>query len=231
MSQNFNARRSTNAYKYASVTVPIDDIELDGDLCIPRGARGIVVFAHGSGSSRFSPRSHFVADMLREHTVGSLLIDLLTPQEESIDERTHELRLDVDLLAKRLEKIGEWVLDQPEMHTLKLGYFGASTGSAAALIAAAAQPDLVQAVVSRGGRPDLAISVLSKVKAPTLLIVGGKDLQVVAWNKQAIKILNDDSRLEIIPHATHLFDEAGALEAVAQMAAEWFRRHFIITPK
>lgn len=218
--------QSTVIRDSAPVAVPVGDIVLMGDLCVPRSARGVVVFAHGSGSSRFSPRNRYVADVLREHEIGTLLIDLLTPEEGLTDEQTRELRFNISLLAQRLEKIGDWVLTQPSSYSGKLGYFGASTGGAAALIAAAVQKDKVAAVVSRGGRPDLAMEILPEVEAPALLIVGERDPQVLAWNKQALKLLNDQSRLEIIPRATHLFEEPGALEDVAYLVASWFERHF-----
>ncbi|HUY68272.1 MAG TPA: alpha/beta hydrolase [Alphaproteobacteria bacterium] len=214
--------QSTIKSETLPVNVPVDGVDLAGDLCVPPNAKGIVVFAHGSGSSRFSPRNRFVAEVLHEHAVGTLLIDLLTPEEERIDEQTRELRFDIPLLAGRLEKIGAWVLARPRLRDLKLGYFGASTGGAAALIAAAAQPDKMAAVVSRGGRPDLADEFLPQVQAPTLLIVGGHDPQVLEWNKEALALLNKRSRLEIVPRATHLFEEPGALETVAQLAANWF---------
>ena len=210
----------------APVMVTVDNIVLAGDLCVPPEAKGIVIFAHGSGSSRFSPRNRFVAKVMQEHMIGTLLIDLLTAKEEQLDEQTRELRFDIALLAQRLEQIGTWVLKQPKLRDMKLGYFGASTGGAAALIAAAAQLDHVAAVVSRGGRPDLAMEILPEVEAPALLIVGGHDPQVLEWNKQALRLLNDRSRLEIVPRATHLFEEPGALETVAQLAAEWFERQF-----
>lgn len=218
--------QSTVTHDFAPVMVPVDGMMLAGDLRVPRRAKGIVVFAHGSGSSRFSPRNRFVADVLNEHGAGTLLIDLLTPDEEQIDEQTRELRFNIPLLAQRLEKIGAWILERTGPPALKLGYFGASTGGAAALIAAAAEPDRVAAVVSRGGRPDLAAAILPDVKAPALLIVGERDPQVLEWNRQALGLLNKNARLEIVPRATHLFEEPGCLEAVAQLAAAWFSKHF-----
>lgn len=218
--------QSAALYRTTPVSIPFDHIELAGDLYLPPRAKGIVVFAHGSGSSRFSPRNRFVAEILRDESIGSLLIDLLTPEEGLIDERTRALRFNIPLLAQRLEKIGGWVLEQVDLRDVKLGYFGASTGGAAALIAAAARPDKVAAVISRGGRPDLAAEFLPAVRAPVLLIVGERDPQVMELNREALKSLNDRSRLQIIPRATHLFEEPGALEAVAQLAAEWFEEHF-----
>lgn len=208
-----------------TVTVPINGISLDGDLVIPPAAKGIVVFAHGSGSSRFSTRNRFVAGVLNDHAIGTLLIDLLTHDEEIIDEQTLELRFNIPLLAQRLAKVGGWIMDQFE-NQIKLGYFGASTGGAAALIAAAENPTPVAAIVSRGGRPDLAADFLAKVRAPTLLIVGGLDDQVITWNREALAALNPQSKLEIVPAATHLFEEAGTLEQVAEKAALWFERYF-----
>ncbi len=206
------------------VAVPVDSIALKGELFVPPHAKGLVIFAHGSGSSRHSPRNHYVADVMHEHEVGTLLIDLLTSEEEEIDRHTHRIRFDIPLLADRLTDIGEWVVRT--MKDMKIGYFGASTGGAAALIAASRQPDKVAAVVSRGGRPDLAMDILPQVEAPTLLIVGEHDPQVLVWNKQALEKLNARSRLDIIPRATHLFEEPGALEDVAQLAAAWFQKHF-----
>ena len=218
-------RQQTTVSKSTPVAVPIDGIALVGNLCIPPHAKGMVIFAHGSGSGRLSSRNRYVAEVLNEHNVGTLLIDLLTSHEEQIDRLTRHLRFDITMLAGRLSIIGEWVIKQPALHRLHIGYFGASTGGAAALIAAAQQPNKVVAVVSRGGRPDLAMDALPQVKAPTLLIVGEHDPQVLAWNKQALQQLNDKSRLDIIPRATHLFEEPGTLEDVAQLAASWFAKH------
>lgn len=215
---------TTGRRTVSPVAVPVDSIALHGELFVPAHAKGLVIFAHGSGSSRHSPRNRYVADVLHEHEVGTLLIDLLTAEEEEIDSETRRIRFDIPLLAGRLVDIGEWA--SRTLSSLKLGYFGASTGGAAALIAASRHPDKVAAVVSRGGRPDLAMDHLSKVKAPTLLIVGERDPMVLAWNKQALEKLNKHSRLDIIPRATHLFEEPGALEDVAQLAAQWFEGHF-----
>jgi pimeloyl-ACP methyl ester carboxylesterase len=195
------------------VTIPAGDVELAEDLTIPQGARAIVLFVHGSGSSRRSPRNQFVARQLAASGLATLLFDLLTPAEEEQDRRTAELRFDVLL--------------QPETQGLRMGYFGASTGAAAALIAAAARPELVGAIVSRGGRPDLAFGALDHVEAPTLLIVGGEDREVIELNRLAFAQLRCEKRLEIIPGATHLFEEPGALEAVARLASTWFR-HFLV---
>jgi putative phosphoribosyl transferase len=201
---------------------------MEGDLAIPMGARGVVVFAHGSGSSRHSPRNRYVARLLNGANLATLLFDLLTPAEEAVDRRTAQLRFDVPLLAARLLDATDWLLQQPDTRHLPIGYFGASTGAAAALVAAAERPDAVRAVVSRGGRPDLAGSVLPRVRAATLLIVGGEDVKVIELNQQAFEQLRCEKRLVIIPGATHLFEEPGALDEVARLAREWLERY--LTP-
>jgi pimeloyl-ACP methyl ester carboxylesterase len=184
------------------------------------------LFAHGSGSSRFSPRNRFVAAALNEGGLGTLLFDLLTAQEERLDAATAELRFDIDLLAQRLIAATDWVLDRGALQSLSLGYFGSSTGAAAALIAAGRRPDAVRAIVSRGGRPDLAGSDLSFVRAPTLLIVGGSDHGVIELNESAIvELRNCEAELRVVPGATHLFEEPGALDQVAALARDWFVRH------
>jgi dienelactone hydrolase len=208
------------------LTIAAGDVKLAGDLTVPREARGLILFAHGSGSSRNSPRNQFVARQLVESGLATLLFDLLTPAEEEQDRWTGELRFDVLLLAHRLALATRYVLSQPETGSLRVGYFGASTGAAAALIAAAALPQVVGAIVSRGGRPDLASDALEHVVAPTLLIVGGEDREVIELNRQAYDRLRCEKRLEIIPGATHLFEDPGALETVARLAAAWFR-HFL----
>jgi putative phosphoribosyl transferase len=208
-----------------SLAIPTGGRELRGDLRLPRAARGVVVFAHGSGSSRFSPRNRFVAEVLAGAGFGTLLMDLLTRDEEAIDEQTAHLRFDIELLAGRLVAATEWLSQQPQTQTLPIGYFGASTGAAAALVAAAELAGLVRAIVSRGGRPDLAGSALARVRAPTLLIVGGRDKPVIALNRAAYDQLRVEKRLEIVPGATHLFEEPGALEQVARLASEWFARY------
>jgi len=210
-----------------TMTIPAREVELAGDLTVPESAQGIVLFAHGSGSSRKSPRNQFVARQLVEAGLATLLFDLLTPEEERRDRWTGELRFDVLLLARRLALATRSVSDQRETQSLRIGYFGASTGAAAALIAAATLPRLVGAVVSRGGRPDLASDALEQVLAPTLLIVGGEDREVIELNRQAYARLDCEKRLEVIPGATHLFEEPGALEAVARLATAWFRRHLV----
>jgi putative phosphoribosyl transferase len=196
---------------------------LEGTLALPRGARGIVLFAHGSGSSRRSPRNRYVAGVLNGRGLATLLFDLLTPAEES--GLAGDQRFNIDLLAGRLLRATEWVRSSPEAQGLAIGYFGASTGAAAALVAAADWPDVIDAVVSRGGRPDLAGDALPRVKAPTLLIVGGDDHDVLALNRAARRRLRAEAELVVVPGATHLFEEAGALEKVADLAAGWFIRH------
>ncbi len=208
-----------------SVRVAAGPVMLEGDLAVPPGARGIVLFAHGSGSSRFSPRNRAVAAALREAGLATLLIDLLTSQEEALDAYTAQYRFDIRLLADRLGHATVWLGQEPTTRGLPLGYFGASTGAAAALIAAAEHPDVVRAVVSRGGRPDLAGPYLSRVQAPTLLIVGGNDVPVIELNRQAAAQLRAEHQLVIVPGATHLFEEPGALEEVARLARDWFLRY------
>jgi dienelactone hydrolase len=200
-------------------------VPLDGDLSVPANARGIVLFAHGSGSSRFSPRNQYVAEQLRQAGIGTLLMDLLSPQEEAVDDYTAELRFNIPLLAERLELATAWLHKREDTSTFDLGYFGASTGAAAALIAAADLPELIRAVVSRGGRPDLAGDALSRVKAPTLLIVGGNDVPVIGMNREAFVKIPAEKKLEIVPGATHLFEEPGALEEVSRLARDWFGRY------
>ena len=208
-----------------SVSIPVNGAKLQGNLNVPPGARGLVLFAHGSGSSRRSPRNRYVASVLREGGLATLLMDLLTAEEEAIDLRTRQLRFDIDLLAERLVAATDWLRLNPDTRDLKLGYFGASTGAGAALVAAARRPDVIGAVVSRGGRPDLAGEALSAVRAPTLLIVGGDDLPVIGMNRQALSALRFEKELEIVPGATHLFEEPGTLEQVAHSARAWFERH------
>ena len=202
-------------------------VTLEGNLSLPKGARGIVLFAHGSGSSRQSPRNRQVARLLNEAKLATLLVDLLTPAEEAIDRQTAHLRFDIGLLAERLLGATDWLAQHPDTRALRIGYFGASTGAAAALVAAASRPSLVGAVVSRGGRPDLAGPALARVRAPTLLIVGGNDFPVIEMNRAALAQLRCEKRLVIVPGATHLFEEPGALLEVARLAREWFDRHLI----
>jgi pimeloyl-ACP methyl ester carboxylesterase len=204
--------------------IPSGQIILEGELLVPVGASGVVLFAHGSGSSRHSPRNQFVARTIREAGVGTLLFDLLTQEEETIDIRTRHLRFDIGLLAERLVDATNWIKRGTDTSHLKVGYFGSSTGGAAALVAAAVVGEDIGAVVSRGGRPDLAGDALPKVKSPTLLIVGGLDYPVIRMNEEAYRQLRCEKELKIIPGATHLFEEPGTLEEVARLAAEWFQR-------
>ena len=207
------------------VHLPAGPVTLEGNLVVPPDAKGIVVFAHGSGSSRFSPRNRFVARVLQEGGLATFLFDLLTAEEERIDRVTRQLRFDIPLLAKRLVAVARWCAQQPAIGELGLGLFGSSTGAAAALIAAAELPELVRAVVSRGGRPDLAGPALPKVKAPTLLIVGGRDTPVIELNEQAMAWMRAPVELVIVPGASHLFEEPGTLEEVANLARDWFLRY------
>jgi putative phosphoribosyl transferase len=200
-------------------------VTLEGTLAIPADARGVVLFAHGSGSSRHSPRNRFVAEALREGGLATLLVDLLTAEEEAVDARTRHLRFDIGLLAERLVGGIDWLGEQAQTRDLSVGLFGASTGGGAALVAAAERPERVGAVVSRGGRPDLAGDALPLVRAPTLLIVGEWDEPVIDLNERARDHMRTEVRLEIVPRATHLFEEPGALEEVARLARAWFVRH------
>lgn len=202
-----------------------DNITLEGNLEVPDNPQGVVLFAHGSGSSRHSPRNQFVGRVLQDAGFATLLIDLLTPQEEDEDRFTGHLRFDIDLLSQRVVGATNWLGVNPVTQNLKIGYFGASTGAAAALVAAAEHPLAVGAVVSRGGRPDLARTYLTKVLTPTLLIVGLKDTQVLELNRMALSLLRGEKQIEIVPGATHLFEEPGALEKVAQLASDWFKRY------
>jgi dienelactone hydrolase len=211
--------------KTAAVQVNADGVQLDGDLSVPEGARGVVLFAHGSGSSRRSPRNRLVAAALQRAGLATLLFDLLTPEEEEEERVSHHLRFDIERLAERLLGAGDWVHRQPDTTALAQGYFGASTGAAASLVAAAARPERVGAVVSRGGRPDLAGDALARVRAPTLLIVGGEDGAVIGLNRQAAHRMGAENRTIIIPGAGHLFEEPGTLEQVAELAATWFNAY------
>ena len=214
-----------NSSKEKSVRIGVGTVTLEGDLTLPQDAEGVVLFAHGSGSSRLSPRNRYVAKELNRVGLATLLMDLLTQKEEEIDTLTGQLRFDIEFLANRLIGVTKWLNENPATKKLVVGYFGASTGAAAALIAAAKLPDDVHAVVSRGGRPDLAMQYLSRVKAPTLLIVGGNDEIVVKLNDEAMKHLQTEKRLEIVTGASHLFEESGALEEVSKLASEWFRHY------
>jgi putative phosphoribosyl transferase len=208
-----------------SIAIEVPSASLEGSLCIPEGSKGIVIFAHGSGSSRLSPRNVYVSQVLQGRGTGTLLFDLLTQEEERIDDRTGRLRFDIGFLAKRLIEVTDWLVKYLK-GSWKLGYFGASTGAAAAIAAAAQRPRLISAVVSRGGRPDLADEALPRLRAPILLLVGGADRAVIEMNSEAEKKINAEKSLVIIPGATHLFDEPGTLEEVARLAADWFTRHF-----
>ena len=207
------------------VYIDAGPVRLEGNLTIPRAAEGVVLFAHGSGSSRHSPRNRYVAQVLVDAGLGTLLMDLLTPEEEAVDMYMAQLRFDIDLLAGRVVAATDWLSANPATSDLSIGYFGASTGAAAALAAAAERPDEVGAVVSRGGRPDLAGPVLDRVKAPTLFIVGGNDAPVIGMNQEALELLRVEKEMKIVPGATHLFEEPGALEQVARLAADWFTRY------
>lgn len=205
--------------------IPVPGAVLAADLSLPDAAKGLVLFAHGSGSSRFSPRNRRVAEQLNRAGLATVLADLLTPDEEADDERTGALRFDIVMLAERLVAASDWLAHEPQTARLALGHFGASTGAGAALAAAALRPDTIRAVVSRGGRPDLAGPALAQVRAPTLLIVGADDEPVIALNQQALAQLKGEKQLSIVPHASHLFEEAGALDTVAVLARDWFLRH------
>jgi putative phosphoribosyl transferase len=207
------------------VRIPVNSDLIEGNLVVPSGSKGVVLFAHGSGSSRFSPRNQYVAEVLNKVDLATLLIDLLTQEEEEVDMRTRHFRFDINLLAERLISVAEWLKKNPRTHQLSLSIFGSSTGAAAALIAAAKLPGDVAAVVSRGGRPDLAMDYLKEVKAPTLFIVGGRDTVVLDLNKKAMMQLSAEKKLEIVPGASHLFEEPGKLEEVAKLATAWFLEH------
>jgi putative phosphoribosyl transferase len=213
------------------VRVTIGPVALDGVLRVPEKARAVVLFAHGSGSGRHSPRNRYVAGLLNEAEIATLLVDLLTADEEAIDARTGHLRFDIELLAQRLVGATDWLTQRPDTRHLAIGYFGASTGAAAALVAATQRSDVIGAIVSRGGRPDLAGAALPHVRAPTLLIVGGRDVQVIELNRIALAELRCEKQLIIIPGATHLFEEPGALDEVARLACEWFQRHLFSTAR
>ncbi len=216
-------RKATREEGYVQLTA--GQVFLHGNLLIPEPTKGLVAFAHGSGSSRHSPRNQYVAQILRNAGLATLLFDLLTLEEEAEDLITGKQRFDISLLAQRLIGATDWLQSNGQTRHLRLGYFGASTGAAAALVAAAERANVVGAVVSRGGRPDLAMPVLSRVKAPTLLIVGGNDFPVIDMNREALAKLRGEKELVIIPGATHLFEEPGALEQVAKLAGDWFVKH------
>jgi putative phosphoribosyl transferase len=219
---------------YASeqtVYINAADARLEGNLTLPARAQGVVLFAHGSGSSRHSPRNRSVAEALNQFGLGTLLIDLLTAEEERIDLITRHLRFDIEMLAGRLVSAIGWLRSNADTRLLPIGLFGASTGAAAALVAASVQPEAVLALVSRGGRPDLAGDALPHVKAPTLLIVGGDDVPVIGMNREAMAQMRTEVRLEIVSGASHLFEEPGALETVSKLAADWFLTHLMPQPQ
>ncbi len=213
--------RAEDPRSRADVSIPADGVQLGGEMHVPSGASGIVVFAHGSGSSRHSPRNQFVAHQLQKSGLATLLMDLLEEDEAQDRDKV----FDIGLLATRLLAATHWLEKNPATRSLRIGYFGASTGAAAALVAAAREPARISALVSRGGRPDMALPWLSKVTAPTLLIVGERDVPVLDWNEDAYRHLTAEKQLVIVPGATHLFEEPGALEAVAREACRWFVRH------
>jgi dienelactone hydrolase len=210
----------------SQIRVQVAGAELEGELALPAQAPGLVLFAHGSGSSRHSPRNQYVAGVLRQAGVGTLLFDLLTAEEERAEALTRHLRFNIELLADRLVGVTRWALNQAAMRDSSIGFFGASTGAAAALVAGAELGESAAAVVSRGGRPDLAGNALERVRAPTLLVVGGEDRSVIQLNEEAYSRLHCEKALRIVPGASHLFQEPGTLESVARMATEWFSEHF-----
>ena len=222
------AMKQTAAHE--SVRIETGSVVLDGDLRVPDRAAGLVIFAHGSGSSRFSSRNRSVAGVLEASGFATLLLDLLTPAEEAIDDRTREYRFDIGRLGQRVVGACDWAQSRRDTSNLPLALFGASTGAAAALIAAAARPELTRAVISRGGRPDLADDALPGVQAPTLLIVGGHDEPVIEMNRDAMRRMRAHVELTIVPRATHLFEERGALEEVSRLATDWCRRYLTETP-
>lgn len=210
---------------HESLAIPAGEVALEADVDVPEAARGVVLFVHGSGSSRHSPRNRYVAGELQSAGLATVLVDLLTAEEERLDARTGELRFDIGFLARRVVTLTDWLAGHEPTAGLAVGLFGASTGAAAALVCAATRPDTVSAVVSRGGRPDLADQFLPMVRQPTLLVVGGRDEVVIKLNRQAMTLLGGEARLEVIPGATHLFEEPGALEEVARLARDWFVRY------
>jgi pimeloyl-ACP methyl ester carboxylesterase len=210
-----------------NVDLALDDVVLKGELRIPRGAQAIVLFIHGSGSSRNSPRNKLVASVLNKASLATLLFDLLTSEEESLDFETGQLRFDIGLLARRVLSATKWLSEHAETLDMKIGYFGASTGAAAALVAANQLQNLIDAVVCRGGRPDLAEAALKQVSAPTLLIVGAQDKLILQLNSQALELLPGKKQLAVVPGASHLFEEPGTIEIVANLASEWFNKYLL----
>ena len=220
-----NGREAEVAAVERTIEIPAGEVRLPADVVVPARARGVVLFAHGSGSGRHSPRNRLVAATLQDAGLATALVDLLTPDEERVDARTAELRFDIALLATRVGALTGWLVSHEPTRGLPVGLFGASTGAAAALVAAAARPDAVAAIVSRGGRPDLAGDALRSVRQPTLLLVGGRDDLVLELNRRAARALAGETRLDVVAGASHLFAEPGALEEVARLSAEWFVRH------
>jgi putative phosphoribosyl transferase len=212
-------------HQETAVRIPVGSVVVEGNLTVPSSARGVVLFAHGSGSSRFSPRNQYVAKVFNAQKIATLLFDLLTNEEDQEDLVTAEYRFNINLLAERLISATEWLKKDPRTKNYAFGYFGASTGAAAALIAAAKLPNDIVAVVSRGGRPDLAAAYLPRVAAPTLLLVGGLDTEVIELNRQAMAQMSAEKKLVIVPGATHLFEEPGKLEEVAKLSTDWFLRY------
>jgi putative phosphoribosyl transferase len=223
--ERYKCYMGARAIEHLAVMIPMESVGLEGDLSVPTAPGGAVLFAHGSGSSRHSPRNRYVADLLNESGLATLVMDLLTEDEQQVDLQTAHLRFDIPLLAKRLAAATQWLAVHPGVANLKIGHFGASTGAGAALVAAAQLPDLVRAVVSRGGRPDLAGQPLTHVEAPTLLIVGGADPVVLDLNQQALRLMHCEKALKVVPGASHLFEEPGALKKVAELARDWFIEH------
>lgn len=213
-----------------TVAIPVNEVKLEGSLGVPSGAPGVVLFAHGSGSSRLSPRNRYVARVLRDAGLGTLLLDLLSAREEEVDDVTRHHRFDIPMLAHRLVHAIDWLANDRDTNGLSVGLFGASTGAAAAIVAAAERPGRVSAIVSRGGRPDLAADALTAIQAPTLLIVGGNDDVVIGLNEQARERIRAEVKMEIVPGATHLFEEPGTLERVASLARDWFITHLAKSP-
>jgi dienelactone hydrolase len=210
------------AIEHTLVKVQVDSVELEGILSVPTDARGVVLFAHGSGSTHRSPRNRLVADVLNEGALATLLVDLLTPDEQQVDFQTARLRFDIPFLSERLTTVADWMCEQRELHKLPSGLYGASTGAAAALVTAVDRPEMIRAVVSRGGRPDLAMDAIEHLRAPVLLIVGEADSAVIELNKRAMAKMRCPHQLKIVPGATHLFEEPGTLERVAQLTNDWF---------
>jgi pimeloyl-ACP methyl ester carboxylesterase len=214
-----------NSVTVESIVIPLESGRIEADLHVPENPTGLVIFAHGSGSSRFSPRNRAVAEFMEKHSLGTLLLDLLTREEEAVDVHTREYRFDIERLARRVVLATDWAWEREDLRPLSIGYFGASTGAAAALIAAAERPDRARAVVSRGGRPDLADGWLPRVKAPTLLIVGGEDDAVIGMNEDAMRQMTTIVELKIVPGATHLFEEPGTLDQAIRLSTSWFRNY------